>query len=57
MRRFSVLSLVRRLAGISLAVAGIAVVINTMPAYIWILLLGGGLIWAGWMVFCLERIY
>lgn len=57
MRRFSIFSLVRKLAGITLAVAGIAVVINTLPTYIWILLLGGGLIWAGWLVFCLERIY
>ncbi|NLM46883.1 MAG: hypothetical protein GX200_08795 [Firmicutes bacterium] len=57
MRGFAAASLVRKLAGLALAVAGIALVINTLPGYLWILLLGFGLIWAGWLVFRAERIW
>ncbi|HHX74986.1 MAG TPA: hypothetical protein GX699_08805 [Firmicutes bacterium] len=56
MRAFGAVSLVRKAAGLALAVAGIAVIINTLPGYLWILLLGFGLIWAGWLVFRAERI-
>jgi hypothetical protein len=50
-------TLVRKIAGLALAVSGIGIVINNLPRYIWILLLGFGLIWAGWLVFKKERIY
>lgn len=49
--------MVRKFAGLALAVAGFAIVIDFLPGYIWILLLGFGLIWAGWLVFKVERIY
>lgn len=57
MRPYGVMALLRKLVGLSLAVAGIAIVINNLPGYIWILLLGCGLVWGGWMMFRLERIY
>ncbi|MGI6658123.1 MAG: hypothetical protein ACOX4N_01690 [Dethiobacteraceae bacterium] len=57
MRTFRVSTLVRKIAGLALAVSGIGIVINNLPRYIWILLLGFGLIWAGWLVFKKERIY
>ena len=57
MRTFGAGSLVRKVAGLALAVAGIAIVIDSLPGYLWILLLGFGLIWAGWLVFRMERIY
>lgn len=50
-------ALVRKVAGLALAVAGIAIVIDSLPGYVWILLLGFGLVWAGWLVFRMERIY
>lgn len=57
MRTFGVGALVRKVAGLALAVAGIAIVIDSLPGYVWILLSGFGLIWAGWLVFRVERIY
>jgi hypothetical protein len=57
LRPYGVRSLLRKIVGLALAVAGIAIVIDSLPGYIWILLLGGGLIWAGWSVFRMERIY
>jgi glucose dehydrogenase len=51
------MAMVRKFAGLALAVAGIAIVIDILPGYLWILLLGFGLIWAGWLVFRMERIY
>jgi bacteriorhodopsin len=50
-------ALVRKVAGLALAVAGIAIVIDSLPGYVWILVLGFGLIWGGWLVFRMERIY
>lgn len=57
MRTYGVTALVRKVAGVAFAVAGIAIVIDTLPAYLWVLLVGFGLIWAGWLVFRMERIY
>jgi glucose dehydrogenase len=51
------MSMVRKVAGLALAVAGIAIVIDSLPGFVWILLLGFGLIWAGWLMFQVERIY
>jgi hypothetical protein len=50
-------ALLRKVLGLALAVAGIAIVVDFLPGYIWILLLGFALVWAGWWVFRLERIY
>lgn len=57
MRTYGLMAMVRKFAGLALAVAGIAIVIDILPGYLWILLLGFGLIWAGWLVFRMERIY
>ncbi|EEG77195.1 hypothetical protein [Dethiobacter alkaliphilus] len=57
MRTYRIMSLLRKVAGLVLAVAGIAIVIDSLPTYLWILLLGFGLIWAGWLMFRVERIY
>jgi hypothetical protein len=57
LRPYGVRALFRKVIGLALAVAGIAIVIDSLPGYIWILLLGGALIWAGWSVFRMERIY
>jgi len=50
-------ALVRKAVGLALAVAGIAIVIDSLPPFLLIILLGIGLIWAGWLVFRMERIY
>ncbi len=57
MRPYRVLVLVRKAVGLALAVAGIAVVVDYLPGYIWVLLLGFALVWAGWWIFRLEKIY
>lgn len=57
MRPYRVVALLRKVLGLALAVAGIAIVVDFLPGYIWILLLGFALVWAGWWVFRLERIY
>ncbi|MDW7651041.1 MAG: hypothetical protein SCM57_06885, partial [Bacillota bacterium] len=57
LRNFGLISIVRKVAGLALAVAGIAIVIDSLPGYVWILLLGFGLVWAGWLMFRMERIY
>jgi len=57
LRTFRAMAVIRRLLGLSLAVAGIAIVANSLPGYVWFFLLGVGLIWIGWVVFRLERIY
>lgn len=50
-------ALVRKLVGLALAVGGATILTSFLPGYIWILLLGFGLIWAGWFVFRVERLY
>jgi hypothetical protein len=57
LRNYGFSALVRKIAGLALAVAGIAIVIDSLPGYLWILLLGFALIWGGWIVFRMERIY
>jgi glucose dehydrogenase len=57
LRALSAVNLIRRVVGLALAVTGIAIVVNSLPGYIWVLLLGFGLIWGGWLVFRAERIY
>lgn len=57
MRPQGVLLLLRKVFGVVLAVAGFTIVVDSLPGYIWILLLGFALVWAGWSVFRLERIY
>ena len=57
MRNSGATSLFRKIAGLALAVAGIAIVIDSLPTFVWILILGFGLIWAGWVMFRMERIY
>ncbi|NLZ92793.1 MAG: hypothetical protein GX922_02055 [Firmicutes bacterium] len=56
MRTFRASALVRKITGLALAVTGIAVVINTLPKYLWLLIVGFGLIWVGWILFRMERI-
>ncbi|NLM53245.1 MAG: hypothetical protein GX197_10555 [Firmicutes bacterium] len=57
MRTFGLGALVRKVVGLALAVAGIAIVIDSLPPYLLIIFIGIGLIWAGWLVFRMERIY
>jgi len=57
LRIFRAAALFRRLLGLALAVAGIAIVANSLPGYVWIFLLGTGLIWFGWLLFRMERIH
>ncbi|NLP36753.1 MAG: hypothetical protein GX357_03795 [Firmicutes bacterium] len=57
MRTLGLGALVRKAVGLALAVAGIAIVIDSLPPFLLIILLGIGLIWAGWLVFRMERIY
>jgi len=57
LRSYRVMALLRRFIGLALAVAGIAIVIDSLPGYLWVLLLGFGLIWAGWAMFRMQRIY
>jgi len=57
LRTFGLGALVRKVVGLALAVAGIAIVIDSLPPYLLIIFIGIGLIWAGWLVFRMERIY
>jgi len=52
-----VTALVRKLVGLALAVGGATIVTSFLPGHLWFLLLGFGLIWAGWFVFRVERLY
>lgn len=57
MRTQRVTALVRKLVGLALAVGGATIVTSFLPGHLWFLLLGFGLIWAGWFVFRIERLY
>lgn len=46
--------LVRKLTGLLLAAAGIGIIYETLPAYLWLILGGGFLIWLGWSLFQLD---
>ncbi|NLZ38146.1 MAG: hypothetical protein GX893_00875 [Firmicutes bacterium] len=57
MRTLRPSALVRKVTGLVFAVAGITIVINTLPKYLWLLVVGFGLIWVGWIIFRQERIF
>lgn len=57
MRTVRAAALVRRVLGLVLAVAGIAIVVNSLPGFVWVLIFGCSLIWAGWVMYRMERIY
>ncbi|HOB35237.1 MAG TPA: hypothetical protein PKL39_05785 [Bacillota bacterium] len=44
-------SLPRKVAGIVLAVAGIALIVNNLPPFLWWVCLGTALVFAGWRLF------
>ncbi|MBT9169333.1 MAG: hypothetical protein DDT19_02691 [Syntrophomonadaceae bacterium] len=50
-------ALVRKFVGLALAVGGATMLTSILPGYVWILLLGFALIWAGWLLFRVERLY
>ncbi len=45
---------VRKLTGLLLAAAGIGIIYETLPAYLWLILGGFFLIWFGWNLFQLD---
>lgn len=45
----------RKILGIASAVSGLAVLIITLPSWVWMLAMGGFLIWSGWMLFINNR--
>jgi membrane-bound ClpP family serine protease len=46
---------IRKGAGLLLAVVGIALIVETMPTYLWLGLMGIALVWWGWMLFGVDR--
>lgn len=48
-------SAVRKGAGLLLAVVGIAIIVETMPTYLLLGVIGVALIWGGWMLFGVDR--
>ena len=44
----------RKLAGVILAAAGVALLLRMMPGWFWVICLGAGMIWGGWAFFALE---
>jgi hypothetical protein len=49
--------LLRRSGGVILGVVGIALVVRVLPLYLWPLVLGVALIWAGWQLYIYDRSY
>jgi|LFRM01.1.fsa_nt_gb hypothetical protein len=47
----------RRIGGVILGVAGVALVVRVLPLYLWPLVLGVVLIWAGWQLYIYDRSY
>ncbi len=45
----------RKAAGLVLAVAGIALIVETLPTYLWLVLVGILFIWTGWLLFGVDR--
>jgi len=50
-------TIIRRLLGLALAATGIGLLASSLPGFVWILVLGAALIWAGWVVFRQDQIY
>ena len=42
---------IKKVLGIGAAITGIAVLIVSLPSWIWMLATGGFLIWFGWMLY------
>ncbi|NMB42217.1 MAG: hypothetical protein GX996_09850 [Firmicutes bacterium] len=55
MRRMRLNSFLRKCGGVFVAVAGIALVVNTLPLYLWPLFLGFLLIWMGWRLYMVNH--
>ena len=54
-RFFGLRLLVRKVAGLVLAVAGIGLLVETLPTYLWLGLLGFVFIWCGWVLYGVDR--
>lgn len=54
LRRRRLITFLQKIGGVVLAAAGIALVINTLPLFLWPLLLGIFLIWMGWQFYALS---
>ncbi|MDD4569550.1 MAG: hypothetical protein PHE70_05440 [Tepidanaerobacteraceae bacterium] len=42
---------IKKILGIGAAISGVAVLIISLPSWIWMLATGGFLIWFGWILF------
>lgn len=45
----------RKAAGLILAVAGVGLIVETLPTYLLLIMLGLACIWCGWMLFGVDR--
>ncbi|HOP69340.1 MAG: hypothetical protein WBK48_04225 [Dethiobacteria bacterium] len=54
-RRFS--RLVRKGAGVLLAVGGLLLIVRVLPLYLWPLALGILFIWLGWQLYIYDQCY
>ncbi|HHW02929.1 MAG TPA: hypothetical protein GXX35_08975 [Thermoanaerobacterales bacterium] len=45
----------KKIMAIVAAVSGVAILILSLPSWIWMMVLGGFLIWFGWMLFTTNR--
>jgi len=46
---------VKKLLGIAAAISGLAILITALPSWVWMLAVGGFLIWSGLMLFINAR--
>lgn len=44
------MGIAKKLLGLLMAVAGLLMVVKTLPVWLWFAVLGCGLIWLGWFI-------
>ncbi len=54
-RGFIFTYLIRKIFGLILGVAGIALIVETLPTYLWLVILGLFFIWCGWLIYGVDR--
>ncbi|HHT45836.1 MAG TPA: hypothetical protein GX004_00895 [Firmicutes bacterium] len=54
MRKRRLSMFIQKCSGIVIAVTGITLIVNTLPFYLWPLLLGCFLVWMGWHLYAVK---
>jgi len=55
LRRHRRLAALKKALGVGMAVAGIALIVKTLPVFLWPLLLGLVLVWLGWTLYAVNN--